>query len=50
MVDCSEVIKNIDKNDCVELVNAILSSNKIFFVAVGRVFLSLKFVAKRYLI
>lgn len=45
--ECRKVLMAVSEEDTEKLINEILSANKVFFVGVGRVMLSLKSVAKR---
>lgn len=45
--ECREILLKVDENDTDTLIEKILTADKVFFVGVGRVMLSLKAVAKR---
>lgn len=45
--ECRKVLMAVNQDDTEKLIAEILSANKVFFVGVGRVMLSLKSVAKR---
>ena len=45
--ECRKILLAVDENDIYTLIDKILSADKVFFVGVGRVLLSLKSVAKR---
>ncbi len=46
--ECSRVLLSVDEDTTQEFIRRILSANRIFFVGVGRVFLSLEAMAKRF--
>ena len=45
--ECRKILLAVDENDTYTLCEKILSADKVFFVGVGRVMLSLKAIAKR---
>ena len=45
--ECRKILLSVDEADTNMLIEKIMSANKVFFVGVGRVLLSLKSVAKR---
>ncbi len=46
--ECKAALTNIDSDSVFQLVDAILAADKVFFVGVGRVMLSLQAMAKRF--
>lgn len=46
--ECKEALGKIDENQSEELIRAVLEAEQVFFVGVGRVFLSLQAICKRF--
>ena len=46
--ECHSVLSLITEDDTNQLIDAILSADKVFFVGVGRVLLSLQAICKRF--
>ena len=46
--ELDDALKRVDPDSVLQLMELILSSNRVFFVGVGRVFLSLQSIAKRF--
>ena len=46
--ECEEALLSVDSGQVTEYINLVLGARKVFFVGVGRVFLALQCIAKRY--
>ncbi|WP_332696448.1 6-phospho-3-hexuloisomerase [Halalkalibacter lacteus] len=46
--ECSQALKSVNPDNVFQYINLIQSADKIYFVGVGRVLLSLKAICKRY--